>query len=276
MHLDQLVQHIRDKKSFLCVGLDTDPEKLPTPLARSKDVVAFNKEIIQSTHSHCIAYKINTAFYEAYGAQGWKWLEETVALIPNTHFIIADAKRGDIGNTSSMYARAFFQQLNCDAVTVAPYMGIDSVSPFLTYKNKWVILLALTSNQGARDFQLTEQASGAPLYERVMVTASRWASPNQLMFVVGATQASHLAKIRRKFPNHFFLVPGVGAQGGSLHDVVKNGISANVGLLVNASRSIIYASSGEDFASAAAAEAKKMHLEMESLLDKYDHLPPSA
>lgn len=276
MHLDQLVQHIRDKKSFLCVGLDTDPEKLPTPLARSNDVVEFNKQIIHATQSHCVAYKINTAFYEAYGAQGWKWFEETVALIPNTHFIIADAKRGDIGNTSSMYARAFFHHLNCDAITVAPYMGIDSVSPFLSYDNKWVILLALTSNQGARDFQLTEQASGVPLYERVMMTASRWGTPKQLMFVVGATQASHLAKIRQKFPHHFFLVPGVGAQGGSLHDVVKNGISAQVGLLVNASRSIIYASSGEDFASAAAAEAQKMHQDMQSLLAKYDHGRPSA
>ena len=257
MNKSKLVELIRSRKSFLCVGLDTDPSKLPAGVS----ALEFNKAIIDATREFAVSYKPNLAFYEAMGRQGWDILEETVAYIGNEHFTIADAKRGDIGNTSSYYAKAFFETYGFDSITVAPYMGKDSVSPFLQFEDKWAIVLALTSNEGSKDFQ-TQKIGEEYLFEKVLRDVASWGTDENTMFVVGATKAESLAQIRQIIPNHFLLVPGVGAQGGSLQEVVKYGMNSEVGLLVNASRSILYASSGADYASAAAAEAKKMQEEM--------------
>lgn len=263
-----LIDEIRKKKSFLCIGLDTDIQKIPTHLLKEEDpVFAFNKQIIDATSDLCVAYKPNLAFYESMGIKGWESLQKTIEYIPKDIFTIADAKRGDIGNTSSMYARAFFEQLNFDSVTVAPYMGKDSVAPFLEFKNKWVILLALTSNKSSQDFQqLILQEEGEKLYERVLKQSKMWGTDQNMMYVVGATQASALAEIRKIIPSHFLLVPGVGAQGGSLSEVVEYGMNDDVGLLINASRSIIYASKGKDFAEQARKEAQKLQAEMAQYL----------
>jgi orotidine-5'-phosphate decarboxylase len=271
MNRAQLFQQIESKNSYLCVGLDTDLEKIPSHLLSEKDpVFEFNKQIIDATHKYAVAYKPNLAFYEALGAKGWESLQKTLEYIPTDIFTIADAKRGDIGNTSSLYAKAFFEQLNFDSITVAPYMGEDSVKPFLTFTNKWVILLVHTSNQGASDFQLIEsKTSGHKLYEEVLLRAQTWGNPDQLMFVVGATQSDKIAAIRKLAPDHFFLVPGVGAQGGDLELVSKYGLNRQCGLLVNSARAIIYASSGKDFAIAAEKEAQKTQQEMKVLLDRY-------
>ena len=257
MNKAKLVELIRSRKSFLCVGLDTDPSKLPAGVS----ALEFNKAIIDATREFAVAYKPNLAFYEAMGREGWDILKETVAYIGNEHFTIADAKRGDIGNTSSYYAKAFFETYGFDSITVAPYMGKDSVSPFLQFQDKWAIVLALTSNEGSKDFQ-TQKIGEEYLFEKVLRDAASWGTDENTMFVVGATKAESLAQIRQIIPNHFLLVPGVGAQGGSLQDVVKYGMNSEVGLLVNASRSILYASSGADYASAAAAAAKMMQEEM--------------
>ena len=268
-----LFDHISSKKSYLCVGLDTDIRKIPSHLLKEADpVFAFNKQIIDATVDYCVSYKPNIAFYEAMGAKGWESLQKTMEYIPNSHFTIADAKRGDIGNTSGLYARTFFDPtssgLNFDSVTVAPYMGSDSVLPFLEFENKWVILLALTSNSGGSDFQRIE-ANGKPLYQEVLEKSQRWAGADRMMYVVGATQAKDLAHIRSVIPDHFLLVPGVGAQGGNLEEVSKYGMNSHCGLLINASRSIIYASNGTDFAQKAQDEAKSMQQEMAIYLDKY-------
>jgi len=267
MTREQLVSEIKRKKSFLCIGLDTDITKIPEHLLKEEDpIFAFNKEIIDATHDLCVAYKPNTAFYEAHGVKGWIALEKTINYINENYpeiFTIADAKRGDIGNTSKMYAKAFFEDLNFDSVTVAPYMGSDSVKPFLEFKNKWVILLGLTSNQGAFDFQFIKDADGKELNKHVMEKASEWSDENQLMFVVGATKAEHLKEIRKVIPNHFLLVPGVGAQGGNLSDVVKFGKNKEVGLLINSSRGIIYSDKTKNYANAARLEATKIKEEME-------------
>jgi orotidine-5'-phosphate decarboxylase len=266
MTRSQLTAFIRSLGSYLCVGLDSDITKIPPHLRSGKDAVfEFNRQIIDATKDHCVAYKINTAFYEAEGVKGWETMERTVNYIPETHFTIADAKRGDIGNTSSQYARAFFETLNFDAITVAPYMGEDSVRPFLEYKDKWTILLGLTSNPGARDFELQPAGEGL-LYEKVLTTAAGWGSPENLMYVIGATQAETFVRIRELTPDHFYLVPGVGAQGGSLEAISKNAMNNDVGLLVNASRAIIYASPGEDFAAAAAKIAANYHTDMQQFL----------
>ncbi len=257
MNKAKLVELIRSRKSFLCVGLDTDPTQLPAGVG----ALEFNKVIIDATREFAVAYKPNLAFYEAMGRQGWDILEETVAYIGNEHVTIADAKRGDIGNTSSYYAKAFFETYGFDSITVAPYMGKDSVSPFLQFQDKWAIVLALTSNEGSEDFQ-TQKIGEEYLFEKVPRDVASWGTDENTMFVVGATKAESLAQIRQIIPNHFLLVPGVGAQGGSLQEVVKYGMNSEVGLLVNASRSILYASSGTDYASAAATEAKKMQKEM--------------
>ena len=265
----ELIKQIRLKKSFLCVGLDPDLDKLPPHLLETEDpIFEFNKAIIDATKDLCVAYKPNTAFYECHGVKGWESLEKTINYIPKDCFIIADAKRGDIGNTSSYYAKTFFETLPCDAVTVAPYMGSDSVKPFLDFEGKWVILLALTSNQGSLDFQFTE-SEGTKLYEKVLKKAQEWGTDEQLMFVVGATRAEEIAKVRALAPNNFFLVPGVGAQGGSLDEVVKYGANNECGLLVNSSRGIIYASRGEDFAIAANGEALKIQSEMELHIQRF-------
>lgn len=267
MNRQDLINAIRTKRSFLCVGLDTDINKIPKFLLRFDDpVYEFNKQIIAATQDLCVAYKPNLAFYEAEGVSGLQSLQKTLAEIPQGVFTIADAKRGDIGNTSGMYARSFFGHYGFHSVTVAPYMGSDSVKPFLEFKDKWVIVLALTSNEGAADFQLVESSSGEKLYEKVIRKCMTWATPEQLMFVVGATKAEHLGDIRSMAPDNFLLVPGVGAQGGSLADVAKYGMNKDCGLLVNASRSILYASSGEDFAEKAREEALKMQSEMDQLL----------
>jgi orotidine-5'-phosphate decarboxylase len=272
----QLIDQIRVKQSYLCVGLDTDISKIPKHLLEEEDpVFAFNKAIIDATVDHCVAYKINTAFYEALGVKGWLALEKTVHYIPNTHFKIADAKRGDIGNTSEQYARAFFEALPFDSITVAPYMGSDSVKPFLQFSGKWAIVLGLTSNKGAEDFEMQQLISkngethlrAAYLYERVLDTVMTWGTTENLMFVVGATQAEEFVNIRSIIPDHFLLVPGVGAQGGSLKDISEKAMNKDCGLLVNASRSIIYASSGKDFAEKAAEEAKTMHEEMKNYIE---------
>jgi orotidine-5'-phosphate decarboxylase len=266
MNRQQLIQQINEKKSFLCVGLDTDITKIPKHLQFHQDAVfEFNKAIIDATKDYCVSYKINTAFYEANGIKGWESMEKTLHYIPSTHFSIADAKRGDIGNTSAQYAKTFFETLPFDAVTVAPYMGEDSVRPFLEYENKFTIVLGLTSNKGALDFEM--QKTGTTfLYEKVLKTVATWGTPNNLMFVVGATQASELTNIRKIIPEHFILVPGVGAQGGSLEDVTKFGMNDDCGLLVNASRAIIYASNKQDFATAATAIAREYQTEMSSYL----------
>lgn len=263
----ELCQLMLKKQSYLCVGLDTDLEKIPAGLLGSEDpVFEFNKHIIDATAACCVAYKPNLAFYEALGARGWESLQRTIAYIPKGHFIIADAKRGDIGNTSGLYAKAFFEALACDAVTVAPYMGEDSVTPFLRYPGKWVIVLAHTSNPGSSDFQTQVLNNGKTVYEEVIVRTCGWGTPDQLMFVVGATQAEKMAAIRKLAPDHFFLVPGVGAQGGDLAAITQRGLNAQIGLLVNASRSILYASPGSDFAEAAAREAERLQQEMRQLL----------
>ncbi|HXB05750.1 MAG TPA: orotidine-5'-phosphate decarboxylase [Puia sp.] len=266
MTRQQLSSFIRSTGSYLCVGLDTDRSKLPPHLLGGKDpVFEFNKQIIDATKAHCVAYKLNTAFYEAEGVEGWETMERTVGHIPKTHFTIADAKRGDIGNTSTQYARAFFETLRFDAITVAPYMGEDSVRPFLEYKDKWTILLGLTSNSGARDFELQPAGDGL-LYEKVLTTAARWGSPDNLMFVVGATRAEEFTRIRALTPDNFYLVPGIGAQGGSLETISKKAMNKDIGLLVNASRAVIYASSGEDFAAAAQKAACQYNQEMKQYL----------
>lgn len=266
MRRDQLIQQIREKNSFLCVGLDTDISKIPAHLLSEEDpVYEFNKQIIDATHDLCVAYKINTAFYEAMGVKGWQALEKTVQYIPSTHFKIADAKRGDIGNTSSQYAKAFFETLPFDAITVAPYMGSDSVKPFLEFPGKWTIVLGLTSNEGSSDFQ--QKKLGAHyLYEEVISKTAEWGTVDNLMFVAGATKASELAVMRKIIPDHFLLIPGVGAQGGSLAEVVKYGMTKDCGLLVNASRAIIYASQKEDFAKAAREIALQYQTEMKGYL----------
>jgi orotidine-5'-phosphate decarboxylase len=261
MNYQRLVEIIRERKSYLCVGLDTDPAKIPAGVS----MLEFNKAIIDATKPYCVAYKPNIAFYECLGAEGWEILEETVKYIGNDHFTIADAKRGDIGNTSTYYAKTFFETYGFDSVTVAPYMGKDSVQPFLAFENKWAIVLALTSNPGAMDFQLFQQGD-KKLFEEVLEKVSTWGTPENTMYVVGATRADMLADIRKIVPNHFLLVPGVGAQGGSLEEVAKYGMNENVGLLVNASRSILYASNGIDFASAAEKEAKSIQLAMAATL----------
>ena len=269
MNKKAIINQIKAKKSFLCVGLDTDIKKIPQHLLSEDDpVFAFNKAIIDATAKYAVAYKPNTAFYEVYGAKGWASLEKTINYIKENHpeiFVIADAKRGDIGNTSANYARAFFETLKADALTVAPYMGVDSVEPFLGFDDKWVVLLALTSNKGSKDFQYLN-ADGKELYKNVLMKSQEWADDNKMMYVVGATHPEELGEIRQMLPNHFFLVPGVGAQGGDLQAVAKHGLNDQVGLLVNSSRGIIYASNGEDFAEKAAGEAKKLQQQMEELL----------
>jgi orotidine-5'-phosphate decarboxylase len=269
MTTQQLQEQIQNKKSFLCIGLDVDLNKIPSYLLETEDpIFEFNKAIIDATHDLCVSYKPNTAFYEAYGIKGWQSLEKTINYLNENHpniFTIADAKRGDIGNTSSMYAKAFFEDLAFDSVTVAPYMGKDSVEPFLAFENKHTIMLALTSNEGAFDFQ-TQQVEGKELYKKVLETSKNWKNSQNLMYVVGATKAEYFTEIRKIVPDSFLLVPGVGAQGGSLSDVCKYGLNANVGLLINSSRGIIYASSGKDFAEKAREEALKMQQEMEEIL----------
>lgn len=268
MNRATLIAEIFRKKSFLCVGLDTELKKIPAHLTSREDpVFDFNCRIIDATRDLCVAYKPNLAFYESLGPSGWHTLQKTVEYIGNEHFIIADAKRGDIGNTSRMYAEAFFEKMNFDAVTVAPYMGEDSVTPFLGFDGKWVILLALTSNKGSDDFQRDWlEDSREAVWEKVMRTAQGWGSPDNLMFVVGATHPEAFARVREIAPDSFLLVPGVGAQGGDLSALCRYGMTKDCGLLVNASRSIIYAGSGEDFAEKARAEAQKMQVEMEKLL----------
>ena len=289
MHRNILTEQIRLKKSYLCVGLDTDPAKIPIHLRSNANAVfEFNKAIIDATKDLCVSYKINTAFYEAMGVKGWEAMEQTVNYIPDTHFKIADAKRGDIGNTSSQYAKAFFETLNFDAITVAPYMGEDSIRPFLEYENKWTIVLGLTSNKGANDFEMlrvisadtnhglrvisadinhgTHGTTEEYLYEKVLKTVSRWGNINNLMFVTGATQAKELENIRKIIPDHFILIPGVGFQGGSLQEVSKYGLNTDCGLLVNASRAIIYAGDKENFADEARQIALQYQTEMETLL----------
>lgn len=286
MTRQELVAYIFSKKSYLCVGLDTDISKLPKHLQHNPDAIfAFNKAIIDATKDFCVAYKINTAFYEAHGLKGWEAMEKTVNYIPSTHFKIADAKRGDIGNTSAQYAKAFFETLNFDAITVAPYMGEDSIKPFLEYQNKWTILLGLTSNAGAKDFELqkltTQTTAGIEsaelaldvashgaeyLYERVLRKAAEWGTEDNLMFVIGATNPEEFTNIRNIAPAHFYLVPGVGAQGGSLKEISEKAMTKDCGLLVNVSRAIIYASSGEDFAEAAGNIAKEYAEEMKQYL----------
>jgi orotidine-5'-phosphate decarboxylase len=266
LNYTELSNLIRQKSSYLCTGLDTEMGKLPAGIERNGNgLLKFNKAIIEATLPFSASYKINTAFYEQYGWEGWQWMEETLSYLPDSVFRIADAKRGDIGNTSTMYARAFFERMNFDAVTVAPYMGEDSLRPFLEFKDKWIICLALTSNAGHADFQKIE-SNQKRLYETVIERVCRWGNEENLMFVVGATRAEDVAHIRSLIPNHFLLVPGVGAQGGSLKDVSAAGLNAHCGLLVNSSRGILYASSQEDYALAAAAEAQKLQGEMQSYL----------
>ncbi len=267
----ELINQIKTKKSFLCVGLDTDIQKIPTHLRKSSDpIFEFNKQIIDATIDYCVAYKPNLAFYEAHGPKGLESLQKTIEYIPDSVFTIADAKRGDIGNTSNLYARAFFESMNFDSITVAPYMGEDSVGPFLQYGGKWVILLALTSNKGSKDFQdLNIEGRSTKLFEEVLKISQTWGTDENMMYVVGATKAESLKKIRELVPDHFLLVPGVGAQGGSLEEVAKFGMNKDCGLLVNSSRGVIYASNGEDFAEKAREESKKLKQEMESYLEQY-------
>lgn len=268
MNRTELFQEIKDKKSFLCVGLDTDIDKIPSHLLNLDDpIFEFNKQIIDQTKDLAIAYKPNIAFYECLGPKGWESLKKTIDYIPNNCFVIADAKRGDIGNTSLYYAKTYFDHLDCDAVTVAPYMGSDSVTPFIQRDGKWVILLALTSNEGALNFQfIRSQVSGKYLFEEVLDRSKTWGNEDNLMYVVGATRAEMFVDIRKHVPNHFLLVPGLGAQGGDLASVAKFGMNDTCGLIVNASRSILYASDGNDFAEAARSEAQKIQVQMEDLL----------
>ena len=273
MNRSELVNQIKAKRSFLCVGLDTDLKKMPEHLLKEEDpIFAFNKAIIDATADYCVSYKPNLAFYEAFGVKGLISFEKTIKYLkdnyPN-HFIVADAKRGDIGNTSAMYARTFFDEYDVDSLTVAPYMGEDSVTPFLSYEGKWVILLALTSNKGSHDFQLTEDNNGERLFEKVLRTSQNWGNADNMMYVVGATQGRMFEDIRKIVPNHFLLVPGVGAQGGSLEEVCKYGMNKDCGLLVNSSRGIIYASMGEGFAEQAAKNAKELQQQMDKELEKF-------
>ena len=269
----ELIASIQRKRSFLCVGLDTDLKKVPAHLLQEEDpVFAFNKAIIDATAPYCVAYKPNLAFYESMGVKGWIAFEKTVSYLRENYpdqFIIADAKRGDIGNTSAMYARTFFEEMDLDAVTVVPYMGEDSVTPFLGYEGKWVILLALTSNKGSHDFQLTEDAQGEKLFEKVLRKSQEWAGNDQMMYVVGATQGKAFEDIRRIAPNHFLLVPGIGAQGGSLEEVCKYGMTSECGLIVNSSRAIIYADATESFAQVAGEKAREVQAQMAQELDRY-------
>lgn len=273
MTYDELFSQIQQKQSYLCVGLDTDIKKIPSHLLKEQDpVFEFNKQIIDATADYCVSYKPNIAFYEALGARGWESLQKTLEYIPKSHFTIADAKRGDIGNTSGLYARTFFDAsssgLDFDSVTVAPYMGADSVTPFLEFEGKWVILLALTSNPGSADFELLDTNEGK-VYERVIRTSQTWAGADRMMYVVGATQSKDLEHIRTLAPDHFLLVPGVGAQGGNLEEVSRYGMNKSCGLLVNASRSIIYAGNGTDFGQKAKEEAQSLQREMAVYLEKY-------
>lgn len=269
MTYQDLYNNIQQKHSFLCVGLDTDINKIPIHLRSGNDpVFEFNKQIIDTTQDLCIAYKLNLAFYETLGHQGLISLEKTIKYIPDDIFLIADAKRGDIGNTSRMYATAFFEHYDFDSITVSPYMGVDSVTPFLSFKDKWVILLALTSNIGSKNFQMLN-FDGNYLYEEVLKESKKWAGPDQLMYVVGATQAERLKSIRKIVPDNFLLIPGVGAQGGDLEAVTRYGINKSVGLMVNASRSIIYASQDIDFAKSARIQASQIQSDMKKLLEKY-------
>ena len=270
MNLKRLVDQIKLKKSFLCIGLDTDIDKIPPHLLDSEDpVFEFNKAIIDATHDLAVAYKPNTAFYEAYGLKGWKSLTKTIQYLNKNYsdiFSIADAKRGDIGNTSSRYAKAFFEDMNFDSVTVAPYMGRDSIEPFLEFKDKFTIMLALTSNKGGLDFQVIKDQNGNELYERVLKTSLTWKNSDQLMYVVGATRPDFIKKIRQIVPEHFLLVPGVGAQGGKLKDICSFGLNKNIGLLVNSSRGIIYASQGSDFSERAREKAQELQSEMQTYI----------
>lgn len=267
MTINELSAQIAKKKSYLCVGLDSDIRKMPEGIPNTEQgVLIFNKAIIEATLESSVAYKINTAFYEQMGSKGWAILEKTLELIPRTHFIIADAKRGDIGNTAAMYARTFFETMDFDAVTIAPYMGRDSAEPFLAYKNKTTIMLGLTSNPSATDFEMLELKNERPLYEEIIRQASTWAEADRLMFVVGATRPSFLKAIREIIPTHFLLVPGIGAQGGDLKAVTQAALTQNCGLLVNASRSILYAGKGNNFAALAGQAAYSLHKEMASLL----------
>lgn len=273
MNRSELVNQIKTKRTFLCVGLDTDLKKVPQHILKEEDpIFSFNKAIIDATADHCVAYKPNLAFYEAFGVKGLMAFEKTVKYLkenyPN-HFIVADAKRGDIGNTSAMYARTFFEEYDVDSLTVAPYMGEDSVTPFLGYDGKWVIVLALTSNKGSHDFQLTEDKDGERLFEKVLKTSVNWGNKDNMMYVVGATQGKMFEDIRRIVPDHFLLVPGVGAQGGSLEEVCKYGMNKECGLLVNSSRGIIYAANDETFAQTAAEKAKELMEQMDAELKKY-------
>lgn len=262
----ELIQQIKEKHSFLCVGLDTDLKKIPQHLLKDEDpIFAFNKAIIEATVPYCVAYKPNLAFYEAFGVKGMISFEKTISFLKENyphHFIVADAKRGDIGNTSAMYARTFFEEYDVDSLTVAPYMGEDSVTPFLGYEGKWVILLALTSNKGSHDFQLTADEQGERLFEKVLKTSQKWGNDENMMYVVGATQGQMFEDIRKVAPSHFLLVPGVGAQGGSLQEVCKYGMNKDCGLLVNSSRGIIYASQDENYAEVAGQKAKELQQEM--------------
>jgi len=278
MTTQQLISQIKSKQSFLCIGLDVDLNKIPKHLLQEEDpIFAFNKAIIDATHHLCVAYKPNTAFYEAYGIKGWQALEKTINYLNENYpeiYTIADAKRGDIGNTSTMYAKAFFEDLGFDSVTVAPYMGKDSVEPFLAFEDKHTILLALTSNQGAFDFQ-TLSVDNQELYKRVLETSKTWNNAQNLMYVVGATKAEYLAEIREIIPNNFLLVPGVGAQGGNLQDVCKYGMNKEIGLLINSSRGILYASEGEDFAQAAAQKAEELQSQIQIELKRHYENPDS-
>ena len=267
MNKEELISEIKSKRSFLCVGLDTDIDRIPKHLLKTEDpIFEFNKAIIDATKDYCVAYKPNIAFYECLGPKGWESLKKTIDYIPKNKFTIADAKRGDIGNTSRYYAKTFFEYMDFDAITIAPYMGEDSITPFLEYKDKWVIILALTSNKGALDFQFTTDLSGEKLYERVLRITSKWGDSNNIMYVVGATRAENIGSVRKLAKNNFFLVPGLGAQGGSLADTSNYGWNDDCGLLVNSSRGIIYASDGEDFAEKAGEKAKSIQEQMEKIL----------
>lgn len=267
MNKSELIRQIKAKRSFLCVGLDTDKTRIPEHLLNTDDpIFEFNKAIIDATKDFCVAYKPNIAFYECLGEEGWKALKKTMEYIPKDIFTIADAKRGDIGNTSRYYAKTFFEYLNFDSVTIAPYMGSDSVQPFLEFQDKWAIVLALTSNEGAKDFQFFTNQKGERLFEEVLRKSSKWGSAENMMYVVGATRAEGIGEVRSIVPHHFFLVPGVGAQGGDLREVAKYGLNEDIGLLVNSSRGIIYASNQADFAEKAGIKAKEIQAEMESIL----------
>ncbi len=267
MTREELIAQIKQKQTYLCVGLDTDINKIPEHLRSAEDPqFEFNRMIIDATADHCVAYKINTAFYESQGVKGWESMQKTASYIPSTHFKIADAKRGDIGNTSDQYAKAFFETLNFDAVTVAPYMGEDSVKPFLQHPGKWAIVLGLTSNPGSADFEML-QTPGGTVYQQVLKKTAAWGNASNLMFVIGATRYEMVGDIRKSFPDHFFLVPGVGAQGGSLEEISQHGMNSSCGLLVNASRAIIFASPDKQFAKSAAQASKNYHDEMRGFLD---------